>query len=75
MEDKDDITIDKLEEFLSEMSATIKTVPLEDSRRYQLTQNINSAKTRIQQLRKEIADLKGKITQWEIQLNRIENRW
>lgn len=75
MEDKEDITIDKLEEFLSEMSATIKTVPLEDSRRYQLTQNINSAKTRIQQLRKEIADLKGKITQWEIQLNRIENRW
>lgn len=75
MEDKDDITINKLEEFLSEMSATIKTVPLEDSRRYQLTQNINSAKTRIQQLRKEIADLKGKITQWEIQLNSIENRW
>ena len=75
MEDKEDITIDKLEEFLSEMSATIKTVPLEDSGRYQLTQNINSAKTRIQQLRKEIADLKGKITQWEIQLNRIENRW
>ena len=75
MEDKDDITIDKLEAFLSEMSATIKTVPLEDSRRYQLTQNINSAKTRIQQLRKEIADLKAQITQWEIQLNRIENRW
>ena len=75
MEDKDDITIDKLEAFLSEMSATVKTVPLEDSRRYQLTQNINSAKTRIQQLRKEIADLKAQITQWEIQLNRIENRW
>lgn len=72
MDEKEDITIETLERFLSEMADTVSPVHIEDPRKQKLAQDINTAKMRVAALRKEIADLNVKIKSWQIQLDNLK---
>ena len=70
-EDKDiKALLDRIDEVVAE-SATIPTIPIQNTTKVELQKNINVAKMRIQTLKQEISALRGKITLWKIQLERL----